>query len=282
MSRHGSVGKFFVAGVALLVAVAAQSVWAAEIQGVVKSTSGAPVAGAFVKLQNAERRLTFMVVSQAQGRYTVKNLPPGKYVVQGIGGEMQSPQSAPVEAANGRVATMDVSLTAPRAPAHPNAWPGRAPGQMGGEGGGGAEAPPNLPDGAGKQIALTKCSVCHNAGRMVGFRADRQRWQETIEDMRLYMEGSTTGVSMSDQEAAVLLDYVVTNFAEGAGGRAPAPKPDPNSRLPRTLVTGEAARYIAVEYEIPTANTEPHEVTVDTDGNGWVTQRRGGKLGRLT
>ena len=280
MSRHWSVGKFVVAGVALLLAASAQSVRAAEMQGVVKSASGAPVSGAFVKLQNAERRLTFMVVSQVQGRYTVKNLPAGKYVVQGIGGEMQSPLSAPVEAADGRTATMDVSLTAQRAPALPNAWPGRAPGQLGGEGGG-AEAPPNLPDGAGKQIALTKCSVCHNAGRIVGYRTDREGWQETIADMRLYMEGSTRGVSLTDQETAVLLEYVVSNFAEGVAGRAPAPKPDPNSRLPRTLVTGEAARYVAVEYEIPTVNTEPHEVTVDSDGNGWVTQRRGGKLGRL-
>ena len=280
MSRHWSVGKFVVAGVALLLAASAQSVRAAEMQGVVKSASGAPVSGAFVKLQNAERRLTFMVVSQVQGRYAVKNLPAGKYVVQGIGGEMQSPLSAPVEVADGRTATMDVSLTAQRAPALPNAWPGRAPGQLGGEGGG-AEAPPNLPDGAGKQIALTKCSVCHNAGRIVGYRTDREGWQETIADMRLYMEGSTRGVSLTDQETAVLLEYVVSNFAEGVAGRAPAPKPDPNSRLPRTLVTGEAARYVAVEYEIPTVNTEPHEVTVDSDGNGWVTQRRGGKLGRL-
>ena len=142
MSRHCSVRGFVVAGVALLVAASAQSVRAAEMQGVVKSASGAPVAGAFVKLQNAERRLTFMVVSQAQGRYTVKNLPAGKYVVQGIGGEMQSPLSAPVDVADGRAASVDVSLTAQRAPALPNAWPGRAPGQLGGEGGG-AEAPPN-------------------------------------------------------------------------------------------------------------------------------------------
>ncbi len=280
MSRQGMVGKFVVAGVALLVATGTQLVQAAEMQGVVKSASGAPISGAFVKLQNAERRLTFMVVSQAQGRYTVKNLPPGRYVVQGVGGEMQSSLSAPVQVAEGRAATLDVSLTQQRAPALPNAWPGRQPGQIGGEGGGGA-APVNLPDGDGKQIAMTKCSVCHTAGRIVGFQADRARWQETIEDMRLYMEGSTTGVSLSDPEAATLLDYIAKNFAEGVAGRAPRPKPDPNSRLPRTLMTGDAMKYVAVEYEIPTFNTEPHEVTVDSDGNGWVTQRRGGKLGRL-
>jgi len=47
------------------------------LHGVVKDAAGAPVAGAFVKLNNSERRLTFMVISQAQGRYSVNNLPNG-------------------------------------------------------------------------------------------------------------------------------------------------------------------------------------------------------------
>ena len=44
------------------------------VQGVVKSEAGEPLAGAFVKLKNAEKRLTFMVITQDQGRYTAKNL----------------------------------------------------------------------------------------------------------------------------------------------------------------------------------------------------------------
>src|ERR1700756_5496931 len=64
------------------------------LQGVVKDSSGAPVSGAFVKVKNAERRLTFMIISQAQGRYSLSNLPTGKYVVQAIGGDYQSQPSA--------------------------------------------------------------------------------------------------------------------------------------------------------------------------------------------
>src|SRR5690348_3938215 len=92
------------------------------VQGVVKDKAGAPVAGAFVKLKNADRRLTFMVVSQAQGRYTVNNLPVGKYVVQGVGGEFQSAVSSPVDVEAGKPAAVDVALTDQRAPALPNAW----------------------------------------------------------------------------------------------------------------------------------------------------------------
>jgi virginiamycin B lyase len=252
-----------------------------SVRGVVKDASGKPLAGAFVKLKNADRRLTFMVVSQDQGRYTAKNLPPGKYVVQGVGNGFQSNWSAPLDVGDKAPSTLDVALTAPQPPHLPNAWPGRQPGQGGGEGGGGGGAQPSFPDGAGKQIVLTKCSVCHGTQQIATFQGDRQRWHDIIEDMRLYMAGSTLTVGLTDQEAATLLDYVSKNFATGVAGRTPPPKPDPNSRLPRTPLTGANTQYMAVEFEIPNANTEPHEVTVDSDGNGWVTQRLGGKLGRL-
>ena len=64
-----------------------------SIQGVVRSSSGNPVAGVFVKVKNGGRRLTFMVITQAQGRYTANNLPPGKYTVQGIGSGIRPPQA---------------------------------------------------------------------------------------------------------------------------------------------------------------------------------------------
>ena len=140
-----------VAGLAAAV-VCTQLMWAQNagvLQGVVRNSSGMPVSGAFVKLKNEERRLTFMVISQAQGRYMMKNLPAGKYLVQGIGGDMQSEMSAPVDVATGRQATADLSLTVQRAPSLPAAWPGRQPGQLGGEAAEGPGAPPNLPDGAG-------------------------------------------------------------------------------------------------------------------------------------
>ena len=127
-----------------------------SVQGVANSASGEPLSGAFVKLKNAEKRLTFMVISQAQGRYTAKNLPPGKYVVQGVGNGFQSDWSAAADVANGQPATVDVSLTMPQAPALPNAWPGRQPGMGGGEGGGGAQVDPAaFPEGPGKELART-------------------------------------------------------------------------------------------------------------------------------
>ena len=250
------------------------------LQGVVKNSSEAPVSGAFVKLKNAERPIMFMVATQAQGRFTANNLPAGKYVVQAIAGDSQSELSAPIDVAAGRPATLDLSLTAMRTPQLPGAWPGRRPGERGGEAEAATRGAPTLAEGVGKQIVETKCAVaCHDAQRIVRARADRGRWEEIIQNMRLYARGSTLAKDLTDQEAKVLLDYVATNF--GARERAARSKPDPNSRLPRTLLQGEATKYIAVEDELPIRDAEPHEVAVDSDGNGWVSQRRGGHLGRL-
>ena len=113
VTRNLAVG--IAAGIAL---IATQSAWAADdrgsVQGVVNDASGKPVTGALVKLKNAERRLTFMVPSQDQGRFEAKDLPVGKYTVQGVGGGFQSGVSAPV------------SVTANQAPKPTSRSPPRA------------------------------------------------------------------------------------------------------------------------------------------------------------
>jgi hypothetical protein len=112
-------------------AISAAAHNASVIEGVVKNSSGQPVTGAFVKVKNAEKRLTFMVVSQAQGRYKVDRLPAGRYAVQGVGGGFQSDWSAPVTVADGATSKHDVSLTKTQAAALPGAWPGRIPEEAG-------------------------------------------------------------------------------------------------------------------------------------------------------
>src|ERR1700730_8670751 len=110
-----------------LVLLISQLAWAGEnnciVQGVVKDSSGKPVSGAFVKLKNGGRRLEFMVISQAQGRYTARELPAGQYTVQGVGNGYQSAWSAPVDAAPGKTAKLDVSLTTKQGAMLSPAWP---------------------------------------------------------------------------------------------------------------------------------------------------------------
>jgi virginiamycin B lyase len=277
-TRHVLNGLFIAALVVLFGSAAAAQDRSGSLTGLVKEMSSSPVAGAFVKIKNEERRLTFMVISQAQGRYALGNLPSGRYIVQAVGGERQSDWSAPVEIAAGKPATVNLSLTAARAPALAPAWPGRLPGEQVGEGGEGPPPPP-LPEGAAKPILEAKCVTCHDTQRITRVRASRERWQTILNNMRMYAQGSTAAKPLTEDEAKIVFEYALANFSESsAGGR---PKPDPNSRLPRELVKGDAMKYVAVEFELPNNAAEPHEVAVDLEGNGWVTQRVGGKLGRL-
>src|SRR5215469_8808238 len=127
---------------AVLAPGAASAQEVGTLTGVIKDAAGAPVAGAFVQMKNAERRLNFMVITHEEGKYTIDRLPPGKYVVQAIGGEQQSDPSAPVEVATGKPASADLALTVARAPALPPAWPGRAPGGRGEEAEAATAGPP--------------------------------------------------------------------------------------------------------------------------------------------
>jgi streptogramin lyase len=250
------------------------------LTGVLTDAAGAPVAGAFVQMRNAERRLSFMVITQEQGKYTNDRLPAGKYVVEAIGGEQQSAPSSPVEVAAGKSAAADLSLTLARAPALPPAWPGRTPGERGAEAEGAlGGAGPRLAEGDGKAIVEAKCMTCHDAQRIVRSRGTEARWQQVLRSMTLYAQGSTIAKPLTSDEETALLAYLSTNYAPVAGSTKP--KPDPFSRLPRTLLPPEARGYMVVEYGLPNARAEPHEVAVDADGNGWVSQRVGGKLGRL-
>jgi streptogramin lyase/cytochrome c5 len=276
--------KFHFTALALVVSVAWSDAGSAQdavgtLTGVITDAAGAPLAGAFVQMRNAERRLNFMVITQEQGKYTNSRLPPGKYVVQAIGGEHQSAPSAAVDVAGGKSASVDFSLTVARAPALPGAWPGRQPGERGAEAEAATGAGPRLADGDGKAIVEAKCTACHDAQRVVRSRGNQARWQQVVQSMNLYAQGSTLAKPLTAEEERVLVGYLATNYAPDPAGAKP--KPDPFSRLPRTLLPASARGYMVVEYELPNRAAQPHEVAVDDAGNGWVTQRVGGRLGRL-
>jgi streptogramin lyase len=242
-------------------------------QGVVKNATGQPVVGAYVKLTNTEKRLTILVVSQKQGRYTAPNLLPGTYTVQAIGGELQS-KAGSVDVAGSKPAVADLSLTDQRAPALAPGWPG-TPGTVGGAEVWNKMPPAVLPDGPGKEIAEEKCSQCHVTRWFLGFRGEtRDEWAALIDSMRSNILGSQGRAhDLTPTEITELTDYFAANLMK--------PRPDSNSRLPRTLVQPDGIKYVAVDFIIPRVESEPHEMTVDAQGNQWVGERGGGRLGKF-
>jgi streptogramin lyase/mono/diheme cytochrome c family protein len=272
MTSNRTGSKFAVIFTAVLLFLGGQFARAAEnnstIEGVVQDASDKPVAGAFVKLKNNDRHLEFMVISQAQGHYSVSNLPAGQYVIQGVGGGYQSSASAPVDVAEGKTAKQDLSLTAKQGPALPRAWPMKTPEALM------VTVSKELPEGDGKKLIAARCTTCHDLERFIGFHMPREDWQFTVRRMRARMRTAKIR-DLTPDEAKLAIDYLSSNFA-------PTRQVDLNDRLPRTFLEGKALHYRAVQYDIvdTMVGSEPHDVAVDPHGNGWVSQRAG-KLGKL-
>jgi virginiamycin B lyase len=275
MVRHGSRILALVTPVALLVSVHASQAadFAGSVQGVVKSASGEALSGAYVKLINAERRLTFMLVSQAQGRYTMNHLPPGEYTVQGVGNGFQS-KPAQVTLTAGAPATADVSLTDKQGDVIPNGWV-RSPGRVAGNELDAELPPPILPNGEGKAIVEAKCNQCHFLRRLTQMRWTHDNWEKKIAWMRERIHERPGAIDLTDQEAKTVVDYLAQNFSDTT------PKADPNGRLSRTLLQGAAARYIAVDFAVPNPDAALHDIAVDSQGVAWVNQLNVYSLGKF-
>ena len=235
------------------------------VEGVVKNASGQAVTGAFVKLKNDARRLTFMVISQAQGRYTADQLPPGKYAVQGAGAGFESAWSAPVDVTNGKATKLDLSLAKQMGPTLPPAWPNRIAEDL--------AVNLKLPEGKskeegkGKELVQARCVACHGLDDVMKMRVDRKTWQMFLEQMAEEVVDRKLR-PWTAEEAATMLDYLSASFP-------PMPIPDPNSRLPRTLMTGATAKYRVVEYDLVNGDAQTHDVASDPWGHGWANQRAG-------
>jgi hypothetical protein len=155
--------KSCLAALALLATVSWSALSSAQdsvgtLNGVITDAAGAPVAGAFVQMKNAERRLNFMVITQEQGKYSqATGFPRGKYVVQAIGGEHQSAASNRSRSRWQAIARRSVAHGGART-ALPPAWPGRTPGERGAE-----AAAATLVPGRGWLKARAKPSSKRNA-----------------------------------------------------------------------------------------------------------------------
>ena len=258
------LGMGTAAGLTLAAAAAAQAANdRATVTGVVKSASGQPVAGAFVRLRNNTGGLTFMVVSRDKGMFTATDLPAGQYTIQGIGGDYQSAVSQPVSAPANGTARYDVALSVKRGPMLTPAWPQNIPQSE-------VEKTPKdasaLPAGDAKQLVSEKCTVCHDVQRILVKRASADEWNYTVLSMRGNMAAAGLA-DISNEEANRIAAYLSANFKPLPGGD------DINGRLPHTLMTGPAMHYRVVTLDTPRHHSEPHDIAADPTGVAWAAER---------
>src|SRR6202451_4385356 len=68
--------------------------------------------------------------------------------------------------------------------------------------------PVTLPDGAGKHLVETQCSVCHDLERVAIVKRDRRAWPVIVADM------VTWGAPTTSAEAKTIADYLAANFSD--------------------------------------------------------------------
>jgi cytochrome c5 len=65
-----------------------------------------------------------------------------------------------------------------------------------------------LPDGAGRNVLLTTCTVCHDLRRVKLHFVNAEGWEETLVAML------NEGAQLSERDFPVLLAYLAANFGE--------------------------------------------------------------------
>ncbi len=63
-----------------------------------------------------------------------------------------------------------------------------------------------VPEGAGKELLLNRCTICHNLSRVRAHRGTRVLWEDALQAMR------NEGAFLTDSEYAIMVDYLSESF----------------------------------------------------------------------
>ena len=261
-ARHLAIGV--AASALMLCAQAAHAVPnPGTIEGVVKNAAGQPVSGAYVKLKNTDGRLTFLVASQAGGKFTAGDLPPGQYTIQGIGGGFTSAVSAPLNVDANKTAKARRSLALDQAGSRARR---RVAGPRAGRGT--REVCRSLfPPAPARRLSKRSAPPATPTTASSSKRSDANDWAFTVKRMRINMAAQGLP-DITDQDANAITKYLSDNFK-------PLPGVDENARMPRTLATGDNLKFRVVTYNLPRPYSEPHDIAVDPTGVAWAAERAG-------
>jgi streptogramin lyase/mono/diheme cytochrome c family protein len=269
----------------------------ARVSGTVDSA--APFKAAQVYLRNTDKRLTYMVFTNA-GQFRAVALFPGNYEVSVAAKGLRSPVQK-VALKTGDNPRLQLSLSDTRAQGNLAFADVSLAGESAGPGGAVSIEPYDqiYPPGPGKQVAEQVCMVCHGENFLPSRPANEAVWNGRIDHMvgtalsqrdgRSYAEGllsaRTSVFPFSRQDRADLLAYMVKNFGPDAKRRAvkaerDAPldeamlgkamyieyhlTPDPPGQL------SKAPEYVNIGYR---GRRVGQDVRFDRDGNVWLVDR---------
>ena len=64
----------------------------------------------------------------------------------------------------------------------------------------------DLPNGAGKEVVMKVCTVCHELTRITSKRWTKEQWNDTVDKM------AARGAKASDEEFETIVAYLAKNF----------------------------------------------------------------------
>jgi len=64
----------------------------------------------------------------------------------------------------------------------------------------------DLPDGAGKDLVMNVCTVCHELTRITSKKKTKDEWNDTVDKM------AARGAKASDEEFDAIVNYLAKHF----------------------------------------------------------------------
>ncbi len=142
-----------------------------------------------------------------------------------------------------------------------------------------------------REVFRVTCTECHPAGLALQNRFDQRGWRTIID---LMAQVSYHGWRGANSQPSLTMQYYRNELGKYLA-KARGPKSDPLAFELQPRPTGDAARHVVTEYDIPVAETENervyldgsewsggipsgmhggggmHDSVVDDDGNAWIT-----------
>ena len=231
------------------------STQAATLSGAVKGPDGAPFRGAFVAAQNLKTKITVNVLTQTDGRYSVKNLSAGDYEVRVKSVGYTNAETSKLTVSADQAGAKDFALAKGQAKWSDLSY---------------YQERQLLPEGPGKAALFNYCHSCHGTqSRMVGKGHEKEGWAALVS----YMTGSFhyfLAGRVTEQDEKELAEYLAANF--GKDSKLPkSPEDLPKYReTVHAPFSDEALKIVYVEYEMPTRSSFPWSATEDKDGKYWI------------
>ncbi len=226
----------------------------ALLAGTVKSDSGEKMSGVTVSAKAEGRTITTSVFSDQQGDYYFPPLAPGEYEVWAQADTFQT-------------ARAEVDLTGTRHQDFSLKPLKDFQRQLTGD-----QLLASLPDGTPddrrlKRVFRNSCTGCHQPNYILQQRFDVAGWTSILDLMkRVNVAGGYLG---AESEAAPIIDFHEKELAAYLA-RISGPNPTAMKFKFRPRPTGEAARAVFTEYDVPIAPDEKSGTEyITNDGSDW-------------